>query len=96
MISIKEGKDYIEFDMPAHKYFLKQIGFEKYKMSNGWRALNGYLKQINQVEIKYLYKDMDQYQLQEKLESLPIEELNKINSKDLRYPWVLKSAKSIK
>ena len=96
LISIKDGPKYIIFDMPAHKYFLENIGFKKYKSYKGWRALSGYLKQINQIDKNYLYKDMDQYQLQEQLESLPIEELNKINSKDLRYPWILKSVKSIK
>ena len=96
LISIKEGPEYILFDMPAHRYFLEQVGFKKFKTYKGWRALNGYLKQINQVEKDYLYKDLDQYQLQEQLESLPIEKLNKINSKDLRYPWILKSVKSIK
>ena len=91
LISIKEGKDYIEFDMPAHKYFLKQIGFEKYKMSNGWRALNGYLKEINQTDKVHLFKDLDQYALLDKLQDLPQEEFNKIKPEDLRYPWMLKS-----
>ena len=73
-----------------------QVGFKKFKTYKGWKAINSYLKEIRQVEKEYLYKNLDQYQLQEKLESLPIEELDKINAKDLLYPWVLKSAKSVK
>ena len=96
LISIKDNEEYIEFDMPAHKYFLEQVGFKKFKTYKGWKAINSYLKEIRQVEKEYLYKNLDQYQLQEKLESLPIEELDKINAKDLLYPWVLKSAKSVK
>ena len=29
LISIKDGPKYIIFDMPAHKYFLENIGFKK-------------------------------------------------------------------
>ena len=94
LISIKDGPEYIEFDMPAHKYFLKQIGFEKYKMSNGWRALNGYLKQINQTDKVYKFPKLDQWQLLEKLQDLPLEELAKIKPGDLQYPWMLRNVKS--
>ena len=92
LISIKEGPEYIEFDMPAHRYFLEQIGFKKYKMSNGWRALNGYLKQRNTHKV-YLYPGLDQYELLEKLESLPPKDLEKIKQDptQLQYPWVLKN-----
>ena len=93
LISIKDGPEYIEFDMPAHKYFLKQIGFEKYKMSNGWRTLNGYLKQINQTDKVYKFPKLDQWQLLEKLQDLPLEELTKIKPGDLQYPWMLRNAK---
>ena len=91
LISIKEGPKYIEFDMPAHKYFLEQVGFKKYKMSNGWKALNGHLKQINQTDKVFLFNDLDQYTLLDKLQDLPQEEFNKIKPEDLRYPWMLKS-----
>ena len=94
LISIKDGPEYIEFDMPAHKYFLKQIGFEKYKMSNGWRALNGYLKQINQTDKVYKFPKLDQWQLLEKLQDLPLEELAKIKPGDLQYPWMLRNVKT--
>ena len=94
LISIKQGPRYIEFDMPAHKYFLEQIGFKKYQMSNGWRALNGYLKQMNQTSNKvYKYPELDQWQLLEKLQSLPPEELSKIKPGDLQYPWMLKNVR---
>ena len=49
-IGIKEGpKGYIEMDMPAHKYFLEQIGFKKYKsglssaISRSTDSLNSYI-----------------------------------------------------
>ena len=91
LISIKEGEKYIEFDMPAHKYFLEQIGFKKYKMNNGWKALNGYLKQINHTDKILKFEDLDQYALLDKLQDLPQEEFDKIKPEDLRYPWMLKS-----
>ena len=95
LISIKEGpKGYIEMDMPAPKYFLEQIGFKKYKMSNGWRTLNGYLKQINQTNKVLKFEDLDQYALLDKLQDLPLEELAKIKPEDLRYPWMLKNVKT--
>ena len=92
LISIKEAK-YIMFDMPAHKYFLENIGFAKYKSYKGWRALSGYLKQREDTGKVYLYPNLDQYELLEKLQSLPPAELAEIKKKpnQLRYPWMLKS-----
>ena len=93
LISIKDGPNYIIFDMPAHKYFLENIGFAKYKSYKGWRALNGYLKQREHTDKVYLYPNLDQYELLEKLQSLPPAELAEIKKKpdQLRYPWMLKS-----
>mgnify|MGYP003639538664 FL=1 len=81
------------FDMPAHKYFLENIGFAKYKSYKGWRALSGYLKQREDTGKVYLYPNLDQYELLEKLQSLPPAELAEIKKKpnQLRYPWMLKS-----
>ena len=95
LISIKDGAKYILFDMPAHKYFLENIGFKKYKSYKGWRALSGYLKQREDTGKVYLYPDLDQYALLEKLQSLPPAELAKIKNKpdQLRYPWMLRSVK---
>ena len=90
LISIKDGAEYILFDIPAHRYFLENIGFKKYKSYKGWRALKGYLKQRNTNKV-YLYPGLDQYELLEKLESLPKEELNKITKDQIQYPWVLKN-----
>ena len=92
LISIKEGPDYPLFDMPAHRHFLENIGFKKYKSYKGWRALNGYLKQRNTNKV-YLYPSLDQYELLEKLQGLPPEELAKIKKDpgQLRYPWMLKN-----
>ena len=63
-------------------------------MSNGWRALNGYLKQINQTNKVLKFEDLDQYALLDKLQDLPQEELAKIKPEDLRYPWMLKNVKT--
>ena len=90
LISIKDGPEYILFDMPAHRSFLESIGFKKYKSYKGWRALRGYLNQRNTNKV-YLYPGLDQYELLEKLESLPKEELNKITKDQIQYPWVLKN-----
>ena len=95
LISIKDGAKYIIIDMPAHKYFLENIGFKKYKSYKGWRALSGYLKQREDTGKVYLYPDLDQYALLEKLQSLPPTELAKIKKKpdQLRYPWMLRSVR---
>ena len=95
LISIKDGAKYILFDMPAHKYFLENIGFKKYKSYKGWRALNGYLKQREDTGKVYLYPNLDQFALLEKLQGLPPEELAEIKKKpdQLRYPWMLRSVR---
>ena len=92
LISIKDGPQYILFDMPAHRSFLEDIGFKKYKSYKGWRALNGYLKQRDTGKA-YLYPELDQFALLEKLQGLPPEELAEIKKKpdQLRYPWMLRS-----
>ena len=95
LISIKDGPKYIIFDLPAHKYFLENIGFKKYKSYKGWRALNGYLKQREDTGKVYLYPELDQYALLDKLQSLPPAELAEIKKKpdQLRYPWMLRSVR---
>ena len=42
-----------------------------------------------EIKINLIYPTLDQYELQEKLEDLPTEELKKINRKQLKYPWKL-------
>ena len=92
LISINNDQHYIKFDMPAHKKFLESIGFKKYQ-SAGWKVLNGHLKEINTKILKkeYLYPTLDQYELDDQLQDLPTEELNKIKSSQLQYPWVLRN-----
>ena len=89
LIQILKGS-YISFHMPAHKKFLEDIGFKKYS-NYGWRVLNNHLNEVNNPEIKkeYLYPNLDQYELNDQLEDLPTEELSKIKSSQLKYPWVL-------
>ena len=88
LIAIRNNK-YISFDMPAHKKFLESIGFKKYS-NYGWRVLNSHLNEINNPEIqkRYLYPRLDQYELYDELIDLPEEELNKIKKSQLKYPWV--------
>ena len=91
LISIKQ-EQYIKFDMPAHKKFLESIGFKKFS-NYGWRVLNNHLKEIHTKELKkeYLFKDLDMYQLYDRLADLPKEELKKITEDKLQYPWVLRN-----
>ena len=37
-----------------------------------------------------MYPTLDQYELQDKLEELPTEELKKIDPKKLKYKWILR------
>ena len=39
---------------------------------------------------EYLYPGLDRWELQDQLEDLPTEELKKIKSNQLLYPWVLR------
>ena len=92
LISMKKEK-YISFDMPSHKKFIEGIGFKKYS-NQGFRTLNGHFKQIQEAEQNivrnYLYPGLDQWELLEKLEGLPTEELKKVKPEQLQYPWILK------
>ena len=80
----------IEFDLPRYKSFLKSIGFLGYSSAKGWTNLQQHLKkdpeQINKV---YRFAKLDQYELQEKLETLPDAELKTITTAELKYPWIL-------
>lgn len=91
LIQIHQGK-YISFSMPSHKKFLEDLGFKKFS-NYGWRVLHNHLKEVHEKEIKteYLYPTLDQYELNDQLEDLPTEELKKIKSDQLKYPWVLKN-----
>jgi hypothetical protein len=93
LISMKQEK-FISFDMPSHKKFIENLGFKKYS-NQGFRTLNGHFKQIQEasqnIVRNYIYPTLDQYELQDKLEDLPTEELKKIKPSQLMYPWILKS-----
>ena len=83
LITIEDGPHYLIFDLPRHKKFLDSIGFRKHGAAAGWRNLGSYLKQNqdNKIIKLYLYPNLDQYQLDDKLRTLSDEELNKINEK---------------
>ena len=80
--------------MPSHKQFLEAIDFKQNKSYQGFKTINGYLKQVHdkeqQIIKNYLYPGLQEWELLEKLEGLPIEEFKKIKSDQLKYPWVLK------
>ena len=54
----------------------------------------GYLRILKyDYHRKYIFDKLDQYELEDKLASLPTEEFNKINENDLKYPWSYRNAK---
>ena len=95
LITIEDGPHYLIFDLPRHKKFLDSIGFKKHSAAVGWKNLGSYLKQNqdNKIIKLYLYPKLDQYQLDDKLRTLSDEELNKINEKQVMYPWMLRNEK---
>ena len=95
LITIEDGPHYLIFDLPRHKKFLDSIGFRKHGAAAGWRNLGSYLKQNqdNKIIKLYLYPKLDQFQLDDKLRTLSDEELNKINEKQVMYPWMLRNEK---
>ena len=95
LITIEDGPHYLIFDLPRHKKFLDSIGFKKHSAAVGWKNLGSYLKQNqdNKIVKLYLYPKLDQFQLDDKLRTLSDEELNKINEKQVMYPWMLRNEK---
>ena len=95
LITIEDGPHYLIFDLPRHKKFLDSIGFKKHSAAVGWKNLGSYLKQNqdNKIIKLYLYPKLDQFQLDDKLRTLSDEELNKINEKQVMYPWMLRNEK---
>lgn len=91
LISIDRSEGFYKFDMPSHQKFLSSIGFAKHNAAQGFRAINGYLKQLKEKQANYIFNDLDQYQLQDKLEAMTDLELSKIKPEQLRYQWVLKN-----
>ena len=93
LMNIKKDK-YNIYSMPSHKQFLEHIGFKQNKSYQGFKTINGYLKQVHDKEQKiiknYLYPGLGEWELLEKLESLPTDELKKVKPDQLQYPWVLK------
>jgi len=86
------------YSMPSHKHFLETIGFKQNNSYKGFKAINGYIKQVHDKEQKiikkYLYPGLDYWDLLDKLESLPTEEFKKIKKEQLQYPWILKDVKT--
>jgi len=95
LITIEDGPHYLIFDMPRHKKFLDSIGFRKHSAAAGWKNLSGYLKSNQDSKIKklYLYPNLDQFQLDDKLRTLPDEQINRLNESQFMYPWILRNEK---
>ena len=91
LISVQDNGKFLVFDMPYHKQFVMGLGFERFNSSKGWSNLRKHTQRT--VDIKYKYPQLDQYQLEEKLRDLPIEELNQITDREVKYPWVLNNVK---
>lgn len=93
LINITKEK-YTIYSMPSHKQFLEQIGFKQNNSYKGFKAINGYLKQVHTKEQKiiknYIYPKLSEWELLDKLESLPTEEFEKVKEDQLKYPWMLK------
>jgi len=91
LISIKDAGKYLVFDMPRHKYFVQQIGFTKFGGSKGWSTLKNHTRQFTTK--KYLFPNLDQSDLYDKLKDLPREEFDRIKETDVMYSWVYRNVK---
>jgi len=91
LIRITQQEKYVEFTMPRYLKFIKSVGFEKFNNGKAFSTIRNHLQKT--ITKKYLYNDLDQFQLSDKLRDLPKEELEKINESDLRYPWILRNVK---
>ena len=91
LIKISDNGKYLTFDMPRHTEFVKSLGFQRFNSSRAWKLLKEHTAQ--EIKTDYLYKDLDQYELFDKLCSLPKEQLLSISEDKLMYRWVLKNVK---
>ena len=91
LISIKDVGKYLVFDMPRHKKFVQSIGFTKFGGSKGWSTLKNHTQQFTTK--KYLFPQLDQHELYDKLKDLPSEEFNRIKETDVMYSWVYRNVK---
>lgn len=94
LLKITTNNKHIVFDMPRHKHFIKALGFEKYRSSLGWKMLREHTAPV--INKKYLFPELDQHQLFDKLNDLPIEQLRKFKEEDFAYGWVLRNVKKHK
>ena len=95
LLTIEDGPHYLIFDMPRHKKFLDSIGFRKHSAAAGWKNLSSYLKQNQDSKIVklYLYPNLDQSQLDDKLRTLSDEQFSKLHASQFQYPWIFKNEK---
>lgn len=91
LIKISDNGKYLCFAMPRHTEFIKSLGFQRYNSSRAWKLLKEHTAQ--EIKTDYLYSNLDQYELFDKLNSLPKEQLLNINEDKIMYKWVLKNVK---
>jgi len=86
---------YIKYDMPYYKSFLEDVGFNLVKSDTGFKNLK---KEISanlfpKIDKKFLFPNLDQWQLAEHLRDMPDEDFDRIDPNDLKYKWVYRDEK---
>lgn len=95
LITIEHNGKWYEYDMPSHKFFLEEIGFTRLTSTNGYNRIK---KIFRDIEYKHNYKfgELDQYQLEEKLNNMTESEFNEYTKKDFRYSWIYERIKKLR
>lgn len=90
LLTIKHDNTYIIFDMPYYKSFLQSLGFKKNFTSVGYKNFDNVIKKLAAeiVDKKYLFANLDQFNLSEALRDLPDDDFQNITPNQLRFPWV--------
>jgi len=92
--AIWNGK-YIKYNMPYYKSLLEDVGFNLVKSDTGFKNLKKEIENnlFPKVDKKYLFQDLDQWQLAEHLRDMPDEDFDKITAEDVKYRWVYRDEK---
>lgn len=92
LITMEHNGKWVEYDMPSHKFFLEQIGFTRMTSNAGYNRIK---KMFRDIEYKndYKFSDLDQYQLEEKLTDMSLDEFKKYTKKDFKYGWIYERVK---
>lgn len=95
LITMEHNGKWIEYDMPSHKFFLEEIGFTRLTSNNGYNKIK---KMFRDIEYKndYKFSELDQYQLEEKLNNMEESEFNEYTKKDFRYSWIYERVRKLR